>query len=455
MIGEECGIFGTFLKNPEEINAPSYVLEGLVALQHRGQESCGVSYVQDNKILVKKEFGTVLEGFNDKEKIQKMKSYISIGHVRYSTKGGNIINNAQPYKVDYKDSSFSIAHNGQIENAKEIKKELEKDGHIFLTDSDSEVILHILIKKLKKEPEKWNIEEISNILQENLKPSYSLLMMMKNRLIAIRDPQGYRPLSIYEDEKGYYISSEDCGYKFLNANYKKVRDIMPGETIEITSNKIQKYTIKQNKKTNFCFFEHVYFSRPDSNVFGINVHQMRKRLGEECALQNPVDADIVIPVMDSGLSAAIGYSKMSGIPLDMGLMRNRYIGRTFINPVQKDREIGVIRKLTPILEIVKNKRVILVDDSLVRGTTMKKIVKILREAKAEEVHVRISSPKVINVCNWGVDIPDTQQLIAANNDLENIRKIIQADSIGYVSIEGIKKILNNNFNNYCLKCFQR
>ena len=449
MLMEECGIFGTYLKNDEI--APAYVVEGLMALQHRGQEAAGVSYTLGKRIDSFKELGTVGSIFN-KKILSDMKGNISIGHVRYSTKGTPDITGAQPFTANYANSSFSIAHNGHIENSEEIKKHLESQGIIFLTDSDTEIILHLLVSKLRKSPDKWTLKEIAEIIFENVGSSYSLLIMFKDRMIAIRDKKGYRPLSFYEDEHGYYVSSEDCGLRFLSPNMKKIRDVKPGEALEISKNGIDNIVYKTNE-LKYCFFEQVYFSRPDSNIFGRNAHQMRERMGEQCAIENPVDADIVVPVMESGLSAAMGYSKMSGIPVEMGLIRNRYIGRTFIHPEQTERKIGVKRKLTPIYEVIKNKRIILVDDSVVRGTTMTQIVELLRQYKAREIHVRIASPAVVNTCSWGVDIPDKNELIAYTKSIEEIEKYINADSLGYLSLKGVKNILNSDQENYCLHCF--
>jgi len=449
MLMEECGVFGTYLK--EGNIAPSYVVEGLMALQHRGQEAAGVSYTKGEKIESFKELGTVGAIFN-KKTLSNMKGKISIGHVRYSTKGTPDITGAQPFTANYANSSFSIAHNGQIEYSEKLKNELEKKGIIFLTDSDTEIVLHLLVSKLRKSPDKWTLEEISKIIFENIGPSYSLIIMFKNRMIAIRDKKGYRPLSFYEDEHGYYFSSEDCGLRFLSPNMKKIRDVKPGEAIEITEKGVKNVQY-ETQKYSHCFFEHVYFSRPDSNVFGRNAHQMRERMGEQCAIENPVDADIVVPVMESGLSAAMGYSKMSGIPVEMGLIRNRYIGRTFIHPEQTERKIGVKRKLTPIYEVIKNKRIILVDDSIVRGTTMTEIVDLLRQYRAREVHVRISSPAVVSTCSWGVNIPDKKELIANKKNVKQIEKHINADSLGYLSLKGVRKILNFDHENYCLHCF--
>lgn len=449
MLMEECGIYGVFLKNKN--NSIPYVVEGLIALQHRGQESAGVAYVSNDEIKVYKKMGMVVDIFNNGI-IKKLNSILSIGHVRYSTKGKSEIQNSQPFHVRFRNEHFAIAHNGQIENAEEVRATLEKKGTIFLTESDTELILHILIKNLIKNIECWTLEDVAKTIFENLKPSYSLLLLFNDRMIAIRDRYGYRPLYYYIDENGYFISSEDSGFNFLDPDSDKIYEILPGEAIEFSKDGIKKYIVKSHEKR-YCFFEHIYFARPDSNIFGRNVHLMREDLGKLCAIENPVEADIIVPVLDSGFSAALGYSKESGIPIEMGLMRNRYIGRTFIAPNQKDREIGVRRKLPPISHVIENKRIVLMDDSLVRGTTMKKIVNMVKNAGAKEVHVRIASPRVLNTCYWGVDIPTTEELMAANMSLEEMKNELNADSIGYVSLEGIRKLLKEDYNNYCFHCF--
>ncbi|SHF09568.1 amidophosphoribosyltransferase [Marinitoga hydrogenitolerans DSM 16785] len=451
MLMEECGVYGVYMKNNE--NAIPYVVEGLIALQHRGQESAGVAYVSHNEIKVYKKMGMVAEIFNNGI-MKKLDSSFAIGHVRYSTKGKSEIQNSQPFHVRFKNDHFAIAHNGQIENAEELRLKLEEQGTIFLTESDTELILHILIKNLRKNINKWTLEDVANIIFKEVSPSYSLLLLFKDRIIAIRDKYGYRPLYYYVSKEGFFISSEDSGFYFLNSDVNKIYEIMPGEAVEFSEEGIKKIKIKSSEKR-YCFFEHIYFARPDSNVFGRNVHLIREELGKLCAKENPVDADIVVPVLDSGFSAALDYSKESKIPIEMGLMRNRYIGRTFISPNQEDREIGVKRKLPPISQVIKDKRIVLVDDSIVRGTTMKKIVNMIKAAGAKEVHVRVASPKVLNTCHWGVDIPDKNELIAAYMDIEELKNEFNADSVGYVSLSSINELLKEDFKNYCFHCFVR
>ena len=444
---EECGVFGAYLKNT---NAYPFIVEGLIALQHRGQESFGIVTSNDKEFESFKRMGMIAS--NSEINNIYLKGKAGIGHVRYSTKGASNLQAAQPFKTCFKGENFALAHNGQIENSMAVKQEFENMGVLFLTDSDTELILQTLVKNLLKEPSKWSLKEISKVISEKLSPSYSLLILVKDRLIALRDERGYRPLFVCESDSGYFVASEDCAFKGISS-IKYVREIEAGEAVQIGKKGLQSIRFGRNLKKSYCFFEQIYFSRPDSHIFNMNVHTLREKLGRECAIENPVKADIVIPVMDSGFSAALGYSQESKIPMEMGLMKNKYIGRTFINPEQKQREIGVLRKLSPIKDVVENKNVILVDDSMVRGTTMKSIVSILKDNGAFQVHVRIASPMVKDVCRWGVDIPQKENLIANNKNLEDIKKLIGADSIGYTSLEGVKKILKDDFNNYCFHCF--
>ncbi|WP_103899231.1 amidophosphoribosyltransferase, partial [Petrotoga halophila] len=369
MLMENCGLFAAYSKS-EKYNVSGRIVEGLLALQHRGQESAGISVSDGTKITTYKGKGVVNRVFGGGVS-KKINGYFGIGHVRYSTKGLSNFTNAQPLTIKYKNEFFSIAHNGQIENGPELKEKYEEQGSIFMTTSDTELFPHLLVNKLKGSPSSWKSEEISKLIAENISPSYSLLFLFKDKIIAFRDSFGYRPLSICETENGIYVASEDSAFKFFPLRNAKIREIKPGELIEIKDGKIKSHVISLNSPNKFCFFEHVYFARPDSNIFGDNVHLMREKLGELCAKENPIDADIVIPVMDSGFSAALGYSKASGIPLEMGLMRNKYVGRTFIDPDLQERKLGVRRKLLPVKEVIDNKRVILIDDSIVRGTTMK------------------------------------------------------------------------------------
>ena len=451
MLMENCGLFAAYSK-AEKYNVSGRIVEGLLALQHRGQESAGISVSDCTKITTYKGKGVVNRVFGGGVS-KKINGYFGIGHVRYSTKGLSNFTNAQPLTIKYKNEFFSIAHNGQIENGPELKEKYEEQGSIFMTTSDTELFPHLLVNKLKGSPSSWKSEEIGKLIAENISPSYSLLFLFKDKIIAFRDPFGYRPLSICETENGIYVASEDSAFKFFPLRNAKIREIKPGELIEIKEGKIKSHVISSNSPNKFCFFEHVYFARPDSNIFGDNVHLMREKLGELCAKENSIDADIVIPVMDSGFSAALGYSKASGIPLEMGLMRNKYVGRTFIDPDLQERKLGVRRKLLPVKEVIDNKRVILIDDSIVRGTTMKHIVKMLRENGAKQVHIGIASPMVVNTCHWGVDIPTKEELICATKTVEEIREILNADSLNFITLENLLASLGEKGKNYCFHCF--
>ncbi|WP_233186627.1 amidophosphoribosyltransferase [Petrotoga sp. 9PWA.NaAc.5.4] len=452
MLMENCGLFAAYSKD-SRYNVTGRIIEGLLALQHRGQEAAGIAVSDGIKIQTYKGKGVVNSVFN-KSISQKIKGYFGIGHVRYSTNGFSNFVNAQPLTVRYKNEFFSIAHNGQIENSAELKKIFEEKGSIFMTTSDTELIPHLLVNNFKKAPSKWESKEVGKVIDKSIGPSYSLLLLFENKIIVLRDAFGYRPLFLCETKNGIYVASEDSAFKIFPLRDANIREIKPGEAVEIKDGIIKSYEINPNKNYKFCFFEQVYFARPDSNVFGENVHLMREKLGELCAKENPIDADIVIPVMDSGFSAALGYSKASGIPLEMGLMRNKYVGRTFIDPDIQERKLGVRRKLSPVKEVIENKRLVLVDDSIVRGTTVKYIVKMLRENGAQEVHIRIASPMVVNTCHWGVDIPDKNDLICSTKSLKEIEVLVNADSIKFISLTNLLNSLGSDGRKYCLHCFQ-
>ncbi|WP_113075560.1 amidophosphoribosyltransferase [Petrotoga sp. 9PW.55.5.1] len=452
MLMENCGLFAAYSKE-NKYNVSGRIIEGLLALQHRGQESAGIALSDGSKITTYKGKGVVNRVFT-KDVARKINGYFGIGHVRYSINGFSNYINAQPLSVKYKGEFFSIAHNGQIENGNKLKEEYEEKGSIFMTTSDTELIPHLLVNNLKGVPSSWESSNIGKLIDQNIGPSYSLLLLFKNKIIAFRDSYGYRPLALCETKNGIYVASEDSAFKFFPTKDATIREINPGELIEIKDGKVKSYFINSSNKHKYCFFEHVYFARPDSNIFDENVHLMREKLGALCAQENPVEADIVVPVMDSGFSAALGYSKASNIPLEMGLMRNKYVGRTFIDPDVEERKMGVRRKLSPVKEVIENKRIILVDDSIVRGTTMKHIVKMLRENGAKQVHLRIASPKVVNTCHWGVDIPTQEELICATKSIDEIKDLLNADSIEFVSLEKLKEFLNSKKQEYCFKCFQ-
>jgi amidophosphoribosyltransferase len=444
--GEECGIFGGVAFND---NIAPYLQQGLQMLQHRGQESAGIC-CGDHDLDVYKNKGLVLEALNDSV-IHSIIAKTGIGHVRYSTQGGSDLMNAQPYMVKYLNEKVAIAHNGNVKAAVEMKNNLEKCGEVFITSSETEMMLKKIISSLCKPPSLWSFQEVGKILEFNFTGgAWSILFGFPGRILAYRDPLGFRPLFFCEAEEGYFVSSEDSAFQLLKQ--REVIEIQPGEGIELTIDgyNIQKFA--EDKPHKKCVFEQIYFARPDSNVFGRNVYMSRVELGRKSACENPVNADMIVPVMESGFSSSIGYSQESGIPLEMGLMKNHWIGRTFIQPEQQKRKTSVRRKLFPIKELIKNKRLILIDDSIVRGTTSREIVCILKEAGASEVHFRTSAPPIVNTCLWGVDIPTQNELIMnRKNSTEGVRNYIGADSLGYLSLDGLKTIFGQE--GWCYNCF--
>ncbi len=445
-LGEECGIFGGFCKDDD---VASYIRTGLFKLQHRGQESAGISSGEESQTLHKAK-GLVMEVF-DELSMQKLKGRFGIGHVRYSTQGGSNSLNAQPYLINYLNGQVSLAHNGNIKKAMRIREKFEKIGEVFITSSDSEVLLKRIVFGLKKPPKNWTFEEVGKCLNEDFaEGSYSVAFCLPNRVLAYRDPLGYRPLMFCEAEQGYFIASEDVAFGLLNVI--KVVEIQPGWGVEITE---QGYEIKQYAKEvaeQKCVFEHIYFSNPASNVFGSNVYKSRTELGKMLAKRDDVNADIIVPVMESGFAAAVGYARESGIDFEMGLLRNHWVGRSFIQPTQQSRIKKVREKLIPIKPIVEGKRIILIDDSLVRGTTSKEIVRMLREAGAKEIHFRLASPMIVNTCDWGVDIPTKEELIAnVCKKEEAIANYIGADSVKYLPFEALKEFFGEK--GWCYKCF--
>jgi len=447
-IHEECGIFGGYVHKG---SIAPFLRTGLFALQHRGQESAGICY-GDKDLSVIKNSGLVMEVLTDKT-IQNVKDRIGIGHVRYSTQGASDNLHAQPYMVKHLDERVAIAHNGNVQSAIKLRADLEKRGEVFLTSSDTEMILKKVVRDMRKPSSKWTFTEVGNILKNNFTGgAWSILFAFPGRIMAYRDPSGFRPLMFCEAEEGYFVSSEDSAFQLLDVI--QITEIKPGEGIEITSGgyKIMPFAKPEPEKK--CVFEHIYFARPDSNIFGRNVYKSRVEIGKQCAIENPVDADIVVPVMDSGFAPAIGYSHESGIPLEMGLLRNHWVGRTFIKPKQEARRNSVREKLCPIKEVISGKKIVLVDDSLVRGTTSREIVRMLKAAGAKEVHLRIASPMLINVCYWGVDIPTKEELIANSfNNIERLNNYIESDSLAYISFEGLKQIFGDT--GWCYHCFER
>lgn len=439
---EECGIFGIF-GHPEAANL-TYL--GLYALQHRGQESCGIVSSDGSSLHVHKGMGLVADVFGNQEIFKKLPGDGAIGHVRYSTTGSSVIKNVQPIMVDYSRGSIAVAHNGNIVNAQIIKDELEAWGSIFQTTMDTEIIVHLLATSKTSSL----LERIADALQR-IRGAYCLLFQTETRMIAVRDPHGYRPLCLGKLGNAYVVASESCALDLIEAEF--IREIEPGEIVEITKNGMTSHFPFKKVAPAPCIFEFVYFARPDSTIFGKNVYLVRKELGRQLAREFRIEADMVIPVPDSGVPAAMGYAEESGIPFELGLIRNHYVGRTFIEPQQAIRHFGVKIKLNPVRELIKGKRVIVIDDSIVRGTTSRKIVKMVRNAGASEVHVLISSPPTSYPCYYGIDTPNRKELISSSHTVDEIRRYITADSLGYLTPEGLTQAVGTENTSYCRACF--
>ena len=440
-----CGIFGIYSFSDKDVARKIYY--GLYALQHRGQEGAGIVVSDGSELHSHKGLGLVPEVFNN-ENIKLLKGHVGIGHVRYSTTGSSVIENCQPFIVNSSLGNLAIAHNGDIVNSHVLKRELEKQGHIFTSSTDSEVVAHLLVKELLKTED--IIQSIINVSKE-LIGAYSLIILYNNTLIAVRDPNGFKPLCIGKDEDNFYISSESCGLDVVDAEL--IRDVNPGEIIVINKEGIENYYISDDdcsKNASTCMFEYVYFARPDSVIDGICVYKVRRNIGRILAKEEPCEADIIAPVPDSGITSAIGYSEESGIPYYEGLIKNRYVGRTFILPTQEERNLAARLKLNPVKSVLKDKRVVLIDDSIVRGTTSRRIVDMVRRAGAKEVHLRVGSPKIISPCFYGIDMPTREELIASSKSVDEIRDYIHADSLGYLSIKGLIKAIGRK--NLCLAC---
>jgi len=440
---EECGVFG-IVGNP---NAPTLCYYGLHSLQHRGQEGAGILVSDLKNLYLYKGEGLVNEVF-EKEKLSKIKGSFAIGHVRYSTTGGNSIANVQPLLFQTLSGDLGICHNGNIVNANVLKKELEDQGSIFSSTSDTEILGH-LIKRQKGHM----IDRICLAL-EKLEGAFAFLILLNDRLYAIRDKYGLRPLSIgILPHGGYVVTSETCALNIIGAKF--VRDILPGEVVRIKKGEcLSRFYTRPFKHSHMCAMEYVYFSRPDSMLNGVNVHASRKLAGKNLYKENPTEADVVIGVPDSSISAAIGYSEISGIPYEIGLIKNKYIGRTFIQPTQELRNLGVKMKLSAISSIVEGKRIVLIDDSIVRGTTSKRIVKILKDAGAIEIHVRIASPAIRFPCFYGVDTSTMKELISHQLNVDDVCQYIGADSLYFISEQGLKQsICTNETEQLCMACF--
>lgn len=443
---EECGVFGIYSPNKHDVVSACYY--GLYALQHRGQQSCGISVNDDGVIRSHKDVGVISEVFNAESLAKLGEGQIAVAHCRYGTNETASRSNSQPMVVRHVKGTMALCYNGSITNAPELREELELLGGIFHTTSDTEVIAYAITKERLTTP---SIETAVERAMDKLAGAYSVVVMSPRKLIAARDPLGFRPLCMGKLDDAIIFASESCALDAVGAEF--IRDVAPGEIVVVDETGVRSITTHCGKGSAFCVFEFIYFARPDSVVEGSSVHIARQRAGAFLALEHSVAADVVIGVPDSGLDAAIGYARQSGIPYGMGFLKNKYIGRTFIAPTQKQRENDVRKKLNPIAATVRGKRVILVDDSIVRGTTSLKIVKLLREAGATEVHMRLSSPPFMYPCYFGTDIDSQDKLIACKHTLEEMREIIGVDSLGFLGIEHLEKLAENSSCSYCKGCF--
>ena len=437
---EECGVFA-IVSHPE---AARIAYLGIYALQHRGQESAGIVSSDQQKLHVEKGMGYVADVFTE-SRLERLCGVSALGHVRYSTAGESAEWNAQPILIDSWRGPIALAHNGNLTNAASLRRELERDGAIFHSTSDSEVILHLISRSRRRTLQEALVEALRMV-----QGAFSLLLLTPEYLLAARDTHGFRPLCIGRVNGSYAVASETCAFDLINAEY--LRDVEPGEIVRIEENSLESQMPLPRDMPAYCVFEHIYFSRPDSLVFGRTVNTSRREMGKYLAREHAIDADVVIPVPDSGVSAAIGYSQESGIPLEFGLIRNHYIGRTFIEPKQSIRNFGVKIKLNPVREILRGKRIVLIDDSIVRGTTSRKIMQIIRAAGVKEIHVRITAPPIIAPCYYGIDIPTRHELIASTKSVEEICKFIGADSLGYLSLDAVLKSVEDK-KQYCTACF--
>ncbi|MBI2221060.1 MAG: amidophosphoribosyltransferase [Acidobacteria bacterium] len=438
---EECGVFGIY-GQPE---AATMAYLGLYALQHRGQESAGIASSDGVKLHVSRSMGYVADSF-DERTMAGLPGGAAIGHVRYSTSGESHLQNAQPFVIDCVHGEIAVCHNGNLVNAQELRDELVGRGSIFQTTSDTEVLLHLYARSKASSVEDAIVDSVSHATG-----AFSLLFLTKDLLVAVRDPHGFRPLALGRLGDAYIVCSETCAMDLIGATY--LRDIEPGEVLVIGEHGMRSIKPFGAARLAHCIFEHVYFARPDSYVFGESVNEIRTNFGRQLAKESPVDSDVIVPIPDSGVCAATGFAETSGVMMQMGLIRNHYVGRTFIQPQQSIRHFNVKVKLNPVRSILEGRRVVLVDDSIVRGTTSRKIVRMVRAAGAREVHMRISCPPTISPCFYGVDTPRRSELIAATHTLEEIKKYIEADSLSYLSLEGLLGAVGARRTSYCTSCY--
>ncbi|MDT8441813.1 MAG: amidophosphoribosyltransferase [Desulfuromonadales bacterium] len=443
---DECGVFGIF-GHPEAANL-TYL--GLYALQHRGQESCGIVSSDGQRLHAFRRMGLVADVFKSDSTFEDLPGRSAIGHVRYSTAGSSDLKNVQPIMVDYARGSIAVAHNGNLVNAQDIRNELEQSGSIFSTTSDTEVVIHLMAKAPSDSLADRVVEALSAV-----KGAYSSVFLTETRMVAVRDPNGFRPLVLGRLNEAYVVASETCAFDLIEAEF--IREIEPGEMLVIDKNGMKSFQPFKVVPPSPCIFEFIYFARPDSTIFGHQVYTVRKEFGRQLAREHAVDADLVIAVPDSGVPAAMGYAEEAGIPFELGLIRNHYVGRTFIEPQQSIRHFGVKLKLNPVRDVIAGKRVVVIDDSLVRGTTARKIIKMIRNAGAREVHMRVSSPPTSYPCYYGIDTPTRKELISSSHTIEEINRYITSDTLGYLSREGMKIVAGDSADmthgRFCDACF--
>jgi len=439
---EECGVFGIYAPGRDVARLSYY---GLYALQHRGQESAGIAIADGKRVQLHKGMGLVAEVFSG-DQLNQLKGNLAIGHVRYSTTGASHAVNAQPLLFRYAEGLLALAHNGNLTNVTELRSQLMASGAVFQSSTDSEVIVNVIACSSHGDL----IDALTKCMID-VKGAYSLVLLTENKLIALRDPNGFRPLCLGKLDDGYVVASESAALGTVGATL--LRDVQPGEIIIIDENGLESFQILQPRRRSHCIFEYIYFARPDSTIDGYNVNQVRREMGRRLAEEYPVEADMVIPVPDSGTAAAQGFAERSGIPFELGLIKNRYIGRTFIQPTQDMRDLSLRLKLSPVRELLAGKRVVMVDDSIVRGTTSHKIVALLRDCGVREVHMCLSSPPITRSCYYGIDTSDEHELIAAQMSMEDIRREIGADGLHYLSLEGLLKIFGSSRDEFCTACF--
>ncbi len=437
-----CGVVGVY-GHPD---AAIYAYQCLYALQHRGQESSGIVSTDGKQVYRHVGMGLVNHVFSDLSVLKALKGHLAVGHNRYSTTGSTLLNNAQPFLVNFREGQLAISHNGNFVNARSVRAKLVEEGAIFQTTSDTEVILHLMARSAA--------EDIVQKIQEafsQLKGAYSIVLLTQDKVIGVRDPRGWRPLCLGRKDGAHFIVSESCALDLIGAEY--LREIGPGEIVVLQEQEVSTYWLPEKAERRACIFEYVYFSRPDSKIFDENVDRARRKLGKNLALEHPAEADIVIAVPDSSNTAALGYANRSGIKFEIGLIRNHYVGRTFIHPEQSERDFNVRVKFNPVEGVLRGRRVVVVEDSIVRGTTLKQLTQMLRRAGAKEVHVRVSSPPIISPCFYGMDFPTKGELIAANKSVEEIREFLGVDSLGYLSLEGMVSAVSERNDGFCTACF--